>query len=473
MARRLIVVSNRIPTDAEPSGGLVVAIHDALSEEGGLWIGAHPDRARRPDDGLVDLDGASYQKKAFRLTEEEWRNYYLGYANSVLWPLCHRRSDLIRYERAYADAYLAVNRRVARQVARLAGPDDLIWVQDYHFLPLAAAMRAEGVTARIGFFLHIPFPALADVDALPERDDLAGWIAAYDLVGLQTQADVARCLEFFRAEPGGEPLFDGKMKYRDRVFSVRSFPIGIDARAFAKTASVGGGEYLVNLGPREDLVIGVDRLDYSKGLPNRFRAFGKFLDQQEKGDRRASLLQIATPSREDVAAYQEIREELEQLSGSINGKHAELDWTPIRYIHRGLPRDRLAVLYRVARVGLVTPLADGMNLVAKEYVAAQDPEDPGVLVLSRMAGAAEELTEALLVNPYDIEEMALAIDAALSMPRAERKRRHADLWKAVDEGCIAQWRRSYLRTLERADRALSLPRHNARSGSLAEWGPSR
>jgi trehalose 6-phosphate synthase len=194
---------------------------------------------------------------------------------------------------------------------------------------------------------------------------------------------------------------------------------------------VGGGEYLVNLGPREDLVIGVDRLDYSKGLPNRFRAFGLFLDGQEKGDRRASLLQIAPPSREEVGAYQDIRDELERLSGCINGRHAELDWTPIRYIHRGLPRDQLAVLYRVARVGLVTPLADGMNLVAKEYVAAQDPENPGVLVLSRMAGAAEELTEALLVNPYDVEEMAHAIDAALAMPRAERQRRHRVLMEVV------------------------------------------
>ena len=454
MTGRLIVVSNRIPTDAEPSGGLVVALHDALSEEGGLWIGAHPDPVETPGEELVDLPGAPYGKKAFRLSEDEVENYYLGYANSVLWPLCHRRSDLIRYRRAYAEDYLAVNARVARQVARLAGPDDLIWVQDYHFLPLAKMLREEGVSARIGLFLHIPFPVLADTAVLPEREALAGWFAAYDLVGLQTRADVARCLEFFRAEPEGEALFDGKTKYRDRVFSIRSFPIGIDVESFAEAAAMSDGNRLVNLGPREDLIIGVDRLDYSKGLPHRFRAFGIFLDQQEPGDRRASLLQIAPPTREDVEAYQEIRDELERLSGWVNGRHAELDWTPIRYIHRTLPRDRLAVLYRTARVGLVTPLIDGMNLVAKEYVAAQNPENPGVLVLSRMAGAAEDMTTALLVNPYDLEDMAVAIDTALTMPLEERKGRHEELLATVKRTDISAWRRNYLHALRHVQSTL-------------------
>jgi len=454
MTERLIVVSNRIPTDAEPSGGLVVALHDALSEEGGLWIGAHPDPVETPDEDLVDLPGAPYEKKAFRLSEAVVQNYYLGYANSVLWPLCHRRSDLIRYRRAYAEDYLAVNARVARQIARLAGPDDLIWVQDYHFLPLARMLREEGVSARIGLFLHIPFPVLADTSVLPEREALAGWFAAYDLVGLQTRADVARCLEFFRAEPEGEALFDGKTKYRDRVFSIRSFPIGIDVESFAEAAEKEGGGLLVNLGPREDLIIGVDRLDYSKGLPHRFRAFGIFLDQQEAGDRRASFLQIAPPTREDVEAYQEIRDELERLSGWVNGRHAELDWTPIRYIHRTLPRDRLAVLYRTARVGLVTPLIDGMNLVAKEYVAAQNPENPGVLVLSRMAGAAEDMTAALLVNPYDLEDMAVAINTALTMPLEERKRRHEELLATVKRTDITAWRRNYLHALRHVQSTL-------------------
>jgi trehalose 6-phosphate synthase len=452
MSGRLIVVSNRIPSEDLPSGGLVVALHEALSETGGLWIGAHSEVVETARDGLEDLAGNGYAKKAFRLTEEERRSYYLGYANSVLWPLCHRRSDLIEFERAYAEGYLAVNRRVARAVAALAGPDDLIWIHDYHFLPLAAMLRARGVTARIGLFLHIPFPVLADLDALPEREDFPGWIAAFDVVGLQTEADVARCREMFRAE--AELLPDGRVRHGGRAFAVRAFPIGIDTDAFAEAAAVGGGEWLVNLGKREDLLIGVDRLDYSKGLPNRFRAMRAFLDGQQTGDRRASLLQIAPPSREEVGAYQDIRDELERLAGCINGRHAELDWTPIRYIHRGLPREQLAVLYRVARVGLVTPLADGMNLVAKEYVAAQDPEDPGVLVLSRMAGAAEAMTEALLVNPYDIEEMALAIDTALAMPLAERRRRHRALMEVVRDTDVALWRRRCIEALARVERPL-------------------
>lgn len=454
MTERLIVVSNRIPTEEAPSGGLVVALHEALSETGGLWIGSHPDTVEVASDNLVELPGNGYGKRAFRLTEDERRTYYLGYANSVLWPLCHRRSDLIDFERSFAEGYLAVNRRVARAVANLAGPDDLIWIHDYHFLPLAAMLRGLGVSARVGLFLHIPFPVLADLDALPERDDFPAWIAAFDVVGLQTEADVARCMELYRAEPGGAPLPGDRIRYGHREARVRAIPIGIDTEAFVRAAEVGGGEYLVNLGRREDLIIGVDRLDYSKGLPNRFRAFGQFLDSQQKGDRRASLLQIAPPSRGDVAAYQDLRDELECLSGSINGRHAEPDWTPIRYIRRGLPRDQLAVLYRVARVGLVTPLADGMNLVAKEYVAAQDPEDPGVLVLSRMAGAAEELTEALLVNPYDIEEMALAIDAALAMPRAERQRRHRDLMAVLRRNDVAHWRRRCLAELGRVERPM-------------------
>ncbi|MFO7758026.1 MAG: trehalose-6-phosphate synthase [Roseovarius sp.] len=460
MTERLIVISNRIPTDAVPSGGLVVALHEVLCKEGGVWIGAHPEPVETPGEEFVDVPAAHYQKKAFQLSEKEIRNYYLGYSNSFLWPLCHRRCDLARYRRAYAEDYLAVNARVARQVARLAGPDDLIWVHDYHFLPLAKMLREQGVSARIGLFLHIPFPVLADTAVLPDRDALRDWFAAYHLVGLQTRADVARCREFFRAEPAGKALFDGRVKYRDRSFSVRAFPIGIDVASFARLATSKDDGDRVNLGPREDLIIGVDRLDYSKGLSQRFRAFSMFLDQQQPGDRRASLLQIAPPSREDLKAYQDIREELARLSGSINGEYGGLDWTPICYIHRNVPRERLAGLYRSARVGLVTPLADGMNLVAKEYVAAQAPDDPGVLVLSRMAGAAEDMTAALLVNPHDVEHMARTIKTALTMPLEERKRRHRKLMATIKHNDISAWRRNYLRALREvqpASRAYSPP----------------
>ena len=222
MTQRLIVVSNRIPTDDVPSGGLVVAIHEALTQRGGLWIGAHPDLTEAPQDVLERLSSHGYEKRAFRISEQEWRMHYLGYANSVLWPLCHHRTDLIAPEAGFAEGYVALNARVARMIAELVGPDDLIWVQDYHFLPLAACLRDTGVTARIGLFLHIPFPTGGDLHALSEREAFFDWMAAFDLVGLQTQADVARCFEAFRSLPAAEILLDGRIKVGPSVFTVQS-----------------------------------------------------------------------------------------------------------------------------------------------------------------------------------------------------------------------------------------------------------
>ncbi|NDV00437.1 alpha,alpha-trehalose-phosphate synthase (UDP-forming) [Pseudoroseicyclus tamaricis] len=464
MTGRLIVVSNRIPMGDVPSGGLVVAIHEALSERGGLWIGAHPDVVDEATEEFADLPSNGYEKKAFRITEEDHQTHYLGYANSVLWPLCHHRADLLAMEPSYFPGYVALNERVARMIARIAEPEDMIWVQDYHFLPLAQALRKEGVTGRIGLFLHIPFPHAGDLDALSERELFLDWFAAFDMVGLQTQADVARCLETFRSAGKGEMMLDGRLKVGKRKFDVLSLPIGIDAERFAEMATEHDGRSLLNLSPREDIIIGVDRLDYSKGLPGRFRGFGRFLDMSEEGDRRVSLLQIAPPTREDVAAYAEIRDELESLSGKINGAHTELDWTPIRYIHRPVPRDTLAALYRVSRIGLVTPLADGMNLVAKEYVAAQDPEDPGVLVLSRTAGAAEQMEEALLINPYDADDIARAIARGLAMPLEERRERHKALLEGVMRDNVSAWCEACLGWLERPRR----PTHEDAQQSQAQ-----
>ncbi|MGR3436828.1 MAG: alpha,alpha-trehalose-phosphate synthase (UDP-forming) [Shimia sp.] len=450
MTGQLIVVSNRLPMgEGPPQGGLVVALHEALSARGGHWIGAHPEDGM--DEGLTALPGDGYTRHTFRLTAEDREGYYLGYANSVLWPLFHRRVDLLDIRRDDAEAYHRVNARVARALADLAGPDDRIWVQDYHFLPLAAELRRVGSRARIGFFLHIPFPVPSDLAALPERAALPGWLSAYDVVGLQTRADVARALELFRTVPDAEVMLDGRIKHGARRVSVRAFPIGIDAEAFAREASAQDGRTLMNLAPTREAIVGVDRLDYSKGLPQRFEGYAAYLAAPDRVDPPAMLLQIAPPSRQDVAAYREIREELEGIAGRVNGAWGELDWTPIRYIHRALPRATLAVLYRAARVGLVTPLADGMNLVAKEYVAAQDPDDPGVLVLSHMAGAAEQLTEALLVNPYDPEDIGGAISRALAMPLEERRARHARLRESVFGATVGAWAEACLAALEPTD----------------------
>lgn len=441
---RLVVISNRLPTGDTPSGGLVVALHDALSQTGGCWIGA----AKEYGDDRGELEKISsrpYSRLAFRLTEEEAKGYYLGFANSVLWPLCHRRVDLVKLSLSDFATYEAVNQRVAKIVAQQIMPDDMIWVHDYHFIPLARELRNLGVVNRIGFFLHIPFPVLSDLAILPDPAAFADCLAHYNLIGLQTRGDVARCLEMYRADPRAEFLTDGTIKFKERITSVRSFPIGIDVEGFKADAQKSGESLFGSENP-EKLVIGVDRLDYTKGLPNRFEAFGLYLERRETKSH-PCLVQIAPPTRQEVQAYREITEELQGMTGRINGRFAELDWTPIRFINRSVERAKLAKLYRGAAACLVTSLADGMNLVAKEYIAAQDPRDPGVLILSRFAGAAEDMHDALLVNPYDIDDIAGAIDRAFRMPLQERLDRYARCMQVVQRTDSAIWSKNFIGVL--------------------------
>ncbi|MCK0168391.1 trehalose-6-phosphate synthase [Jannaschia sp. S6380] len=448
---RLIVVSNRIPKGDVPAGGLVFAIHEALSRSGGLWIGAAKP-GTTVEDKLTQIGSGAYDRATFPITKKEHRGHYLGYSNSVLWPLFHHRTDLLSLDSRDFDAYAAVNARVARIVAATAEPEDVIWIQDYHFLMVAQELRKLGVENRIGLFLHIPFPNLSDAMAMPQVGQIGGWLAAHDLVGLQTSRDVTAAQDVLRSDPKAQILNNGSWIREGRVFSVRSFPIGIDAENFAETAARAP---VVDLQMAEDapLLLGVDRLDYSKGLVHRFDAFGMYLQTRAPRDPRPTFLQIAPVSREDVSAYQDIREDLERTAGSTNGAHAELDWTPIRYIRHHVDRDVIAGLYRRADVALVTPLADGMNLVAKEYVAAQDPEDPGVLILSHFAGAAEQMGgAALMVNPFDTRAFAQAIDRAIHMPLAERRERHADLRDGVFRQDIRWWTESFLSRLTQAPR---------------------
>ncbi|WP_156840940.1 alpha,alpha-trehalose-phosphate synthase (UDP-forming) [Novosphingobium aquimarinum] len=445
MSGRLVVISNRLPMGDNPSGGLVVALHDALTQSGGCWIGAHPETGS--DNGQFEqIESVGYKRLAFRLSDREFEQYYLGYANSVLWPLCHRRPDLVSITSDAYQCYEEVNRRVARMVASELDPDDLVWVHDYHFIPLARELRALGVENRIGMFLHIPFPVLADLSILPDPEEFADNLAHYNLIGLQTRGDVARCLEMFRDDPRAEFMTDASIKFRDRRTMVRSFPIGIDVAGFKADAEQEMEDPFGASGP-DLFAIGVDRLDYSKGLPNRFRAFGRYLELRPP-EMRPCLVQIAPPTRQEVRAYQDITEELQGLTGQINGRFAELDWTPIRFINRSVDRSRLARLYRQARSCLVTSLADGMNLVAKEFIAAQDPADPGVLILSRFAGVAEDMVDALLVNPYDIDDMARAIDRAFQMPLEERQERHRRCLAVVENSDVAHWSANFVHVLQ-------------------------
>lgn len=447
MAGRLIVISNRIPTEAEPSGGLVVALHDCLTARGGVWIGSSGAPKETPQDGLYEIAQGAYTRLAFDLSEAEHDGYYLGYANSVLWPLFHRRADLMDVQPGFSETYRAVNARLAALVAKQVQPGDLIWVHDYHFLPLAQELRKLGVTNRIGFFLHIPFPVSTDVPALSDAHDLLDWVASYDVFGLQTEADTEQVVQLFDHHSDARIDDFGQVHFHDRVMRPLYCPIGIDAEGYRATAVASDAADRLAMRPHQKLVLGVDRLDYSKGLVQRFEGFGAYLETREEGDPQATLVQIAPPSREDVGAYQDMRTQLDLTAGSINGEYGEIDWTPIRYIRRSVPRDDLAGLYRRADAALVTPLADGMNLVAKEFVAAQDPENPGVLVLSHFAGAAEQLEDALLVNPYDAQEMAQGLRRALTMPLEERRMRHARLWAKVRDEDIEWWTDRFLAAL--------------------------
>ncbi len=404
---RIVFVSNRVAdlSKASQAGGVAVAIADTLRARKGLWLGWSGkigDRSEelRTTPNLVEFAGTTVA--TLPLSAREHEAYYTGYSNNVLWPVFHSRLDIAQFEAGYYQRYLDVNKRFAQALRPLLKPDDTIWVHDYHMIPMGMELRALGVTNPIGFFLHIPVPPAQTFLAIPEHRELARGLAAYDLIGLQTKVDVGNLIDYLQDGVFGRILQDGRIRAFDRELSIASFPVGIDVDFFIGSRPKRGREQ-----PSSTIrLLGVDRLDYTKGLPQKFRAFGRFLEKYADYRRKVTLSQIAPPTREMMVAYTDIRQELESLSGSINGRYGELDWVPIQYIHRSTPRKMLVDVYRNSRVGFVTPLRDGMNLVAKEYVAAQDPDDPGVLLLSRFAGAAEQMKEALIVNPYDVEEMA-------------------------------------------------------------------
>ncbi len=447
---RLVAVSNRIPLGDNPSGGLVVALEDALRSSGGLWVGFSGEVVEEPSDDLAFHAGAAFQRASFDLTPRDHDEYYGGYSNSVLWPVCHGRADLMRILPEYLDGYRRVNERIARLLVPHLRPDDRIWVQDYQLFPLAQELRKLGVTAPIGHFLHIPFPGPTDCATLPNPDELFEWLSHYDLAGFQAQRDLDNFAASARSLADFEQTGDTGFRIAGRTIRAGVFPIGIDAQAFIAEAEGAREQDRMRSLTGSQSMIGVDRLDYSKGIPQRFRAFQYLLENDPSLIEQVMLLQIAPPTRESVDAYQQIREETEHLAGRINGQFATVNWTPIRFIHRPIPRNELAGLYRQSRIGLVTPLADGMNLVAKEYVAAQDPADPGVLILSRFAGASEAMSEALIINPHDPGELAQAMRQAIAMPLDERRDRHAALLHGVVERDVGWWSATYLKALAQA-----------------------
>lgn len=440
---RLVIVSNRVPSSSDrqqPAGGLAVALRDAMKQGDCLWFGwsgrqiAQHEKANRKV-GSERVQNVVYS--TIDLTHAEFDGFYQKYSNGILWPLCHYRAGLMSYSRKDQEVYEEVNQLFAKELKAQLKPDDIIWVHDYHLFPLGQALRDLGVTNPIGFFLHIPFPPWSLMKSLPAAEHLMRSMQAYNVMGVQTEDDARNMNDGFA---------QCKVAQQAQVF-----PIGIDPDSFAKQAQEGEHDFdvqrlQISLRGRP-LIIGVDRLDYSKGLPERFHGYEAFLKRFPEHRGKVMYLQITPVSRGNVEEYRLLKRQLDETAGRINGMYGDFDWTPIRYITQPVPRHLLAGFYRLADAALVTPLRDGMNLVAKEYVAAQDAEDPGVLILSHFAGAAPEMEDALLVNPHDADEIADSLHKALTMTQAERQARWERLKPDVWRVTAHSWAQDFMQAL--------------------------
>ncbi len=458
---RLVIVSNRVtvpePGHPPPPGGLAVAVHAALKSRPGLWFGWS---GKVDDDADVEpatevRDNITYVVTG--LSTADYQEYYNGFANRVLWPILHYRVDLAEFNQSDLTGYLRVNGLFADHLAKLLQPDDVIWVHDYHLIPLARELRTRGFNNPIGFFLHIPCPPADLLFTIPRQEQSVGALSHYDLVGFQTENDRDNYGRFL-GMTGAHVGRDGTSYAIDgRVVRIGAFPVGIETADYAAVAvEAVRSEFTREL--RDSLLggklfVGVDRLDYSKGIVHRIEGYSHFLETDANWRRKVTFLQVTPKSREEIPEYEDMSKDVNQLVGAVNGRFGEADWTPIRYINRSYPRSDLAGIFRIANAALVTPLRDGMNLVAKEYVAAQNPEDPGVLVLSQFAGAAAELDAALIVNPHETEGMAKAMRMALEMPLEERQARFRSMFERIARNDIDRWAETFLAKLSETRRS--------------------
>jgi trehalose 6-phosphate synthase len=465
---RLIVVSNRLPfafrhdaggrLRAEPGGGgLVTALLPVLRHRGGMWIGWPGTSEASPalDSELASVgEGAGYTLKGVPLSPEEVRNFYEGFSNEVIWPLFHDLQLLCNFDPAYWRTYRDVNRKYARAVHEAAIPGDFIWVHDYHLMAVAAELRRLGAEFRTGFFLHIPFPSPDIYLKLPWRMALIEALLQFDLIGFQTARDRRNFLQCVRTlvknadvEGRGQVV---QVAACGRSVRVGNFPISIDFNSFMRQAAApevsARAKELHTLLPRRKLMLGIDRLDYTKGIPLRLQAFHDVLTRYPGLRERISLIQVVVPSREDIPEYRDLKTEIEQLVGKINGSFVDPGgWVPVWYVYRSLAQLDLLAYYRAADIALVTPLKDGMNLVAKEYCACSIEEDC-VLILSEFAGAAEQLGKgALLVNPNDIEGVADTVHRAFHMSEAERRKRMRRMRRSIRDQDVFWWVDTFLR----------------------------
>ena len=476
---RIFIISNRvaIPGASIHPGGLEVVLKATLRKHPCVWLGWSGEVKEKPRTLTITRGTNNYI--VTDLKPEDFDEYYNGFANRVLWPIFHYRLDLAEFSRRDLSGYLRVNDHFADELVKVLKPDDIVWVHDYHLIPLAKALRARGLNNRIGFFLHIPLPPPEILTAMPNHETLIPSLGDYDLVGFQTDGDAANFARYVARELGTPSHMSLRLGSGEHAMRIGTFPVGIETRQFTRLARralrTGFVQEVIRSLPGI-LMIGVDRLDYSKGITQRLEAYERFLAAHPEWHGKISYLQITPKSRSAIKEYAEMEAAVNSAAGRINGTYSEANWAPVRYVNRPYSRTALAGLYALARVGLVTPMRDGMNLVAKEYVAAQDPEDPGVLILSRFAGAADEFRAALLVNPYDPDAVGAAIARAMAMPIDERKRRHAELYAVLLRNDISKWGDKFLKALGPQDgKGFQTPRIFAAApvrGSAAT-GPTR
>ncbi len=453
---RLVIVSNRVPlpSSGTHAGGLAVALEALMSKRGGLWFG-WSGRVSANDQSVSVIASGMVDYATIDLSQTEYDRYYNNFSNGFLWPLLHSMPELMAFNRRDAQVYRSVNARLMDCLLPLLQPSDIVWIHDYHLMPLAAQMRARGVRNRIGFFFHVPFCGSDMISLAPCANDLITGVLAADMIGFQTTGDRDNFAAAAQRLTGAVSTGPHDLMLAGHRSTLGVFPVEIDAMEFAQIADQAWRrtqtERLRRSLDGQSLIVGVDRLDPSKGIVQRLAGYRRLFQRQPQWRRRTTLLQIAAVSRQEVLSYQELRLAVDGAAGCLNSEIGDPDWLPVRLIARAVDRDVIAGYLRQAKIGLVTPLRDGMNLVAKEFVAAQDPQDPGVLVLSRFAGAARQLDGALLVNPRDPDEIAAALDEGLKMPLCDRQKRWNSMWRTLEAATPLQWGRSFVAALIRTE----------------------
>ena len=461
--RRLVVVSNRVPPVAALGrgkkrrahaalGGLVTAVRPAVENRDTLWFGWSGEavEAERLSNTPKEETSRRLTVATLDLTQRESHLYYSGFSNQTLWPLLHSFPHHVNLDQEAFEVYQAVNKRFAEALYPMLRPDDILWVHDFHLFLLGHELRKLGWKQRMGFFLHVPFPPVEIFTLLPWGYEILNGLAAFDLIGVHARRYAANLLDSLNEELDGR--LDGEAFVGpERSVRVSMHPIGIDPAAFKTWAEHDEGKepsrLLQRISPHQQIIVGVDRLDYTKGVPERLLSFETLLDRHKELHEKVAMIQISAPSRSDLPHYIEEKARVEQIVGRVNGRFATADWIPLNYLYRAYAQDELAAIFRRADVCLVTPLRDGMNLVAKEFVASQSERDPGVVILSKFCGAAETMRQALIVNPYDLPATARAISEALNMPLAQRQEHWADLYKDVSTNTSAAWSERFIESL--------------------------